>query len=108
MDALLTNTQLVTSQYPFWDFQVVGGSVPIISGTEERSQQAAVLAYTQKGLFPQLPNAGINWTALLLNSESLSNIDTQINQALNQAQLPYKPQYKQNKNVLNVNIIPHV
>jgi len=105
MDALLTNTQFVNGAYPYWDFQIVGGIVPIISGSEEASQCAAVLAYTQFGLIPQLPSVGVNWTGMLTSVETLDSIDTQISTTINQAQVPYKQTYQLNGRQLVVNIV---
>jgi hypothetical protein len=105
MDGLLANTQTVQGFFPFWDFQVVGDIVPIILNVEEQSQQATVICYTQKNLIPQLPTIGINWAGLLLNTETLSAIDSQIVTALQQNSLPYKPVYTQEGNKLKLNVV---
>lgn len=105
MDALLSNTQTIQGFFPFWDFQVVGNIVPIIHDQEEQSQQATVICYTQRNLIPQLPTVGINWTGLLLNSETLSAIDSQIVSSLQQNALPYKAVYTQDGTKLKLNIV---
>ncbi len=105
MDGLLSNTQTIQGFFPFWDFQMVGNIVPIIYDKEEQSQQATVICYTQKNLIPQLPGIGVNWTGLLLNSETLSAIDSQIVSSLQQNALPYKPIYKQVGNKLELNVV---
>ena len=108
MDALLTNTQSIQGIYPYWDFQVVGNIVPILQGQIEQSQEAIVIAYTQKNLIPQLPDVGINWTGLLSGNENFSSIDVAIVQGLSQAGLPYKPYYSLtgvNNNNVNVRLI---
>jgi hypothetical protein len=105
MDALLSNTQTIQGFFPFWDFQVVGNIVPIIYTQEEQSQQATVVCYTQKNLIPQLPGIGVNWTGLLLNTETLSAIDSQIVTSLQQNALPYKAVYKQVGSQLELNVI---
>ena len=108
MDALLTNTQTVQGVYPYWDFQVAGNIVPILLGQIEQSQQAIVIAYTQKGLIPQVPQVGVNWTGLLAGNDNFSSIDTQIVQGLNQAKLPYKPYYSlsgSSNNAINVKLV---
>lgn len=106
MDGLLANTQTIQGFFPFWDFQVVGNIVPIILGAEEQSQQATIIAYTQINLIPQLPRVGINWTGLLLNTETLSAIDSQIVTALQQNALPFKPVYTQEGTKLKLNVVP--
>jgi hypothetical protein len=105
MEALLTTTQTIAGAYPYWDFQVVGGIVPIITGTEEQAQNANVIAYTQKGLIPQAPAIGVNWTGLLVGNESPLGIDTDIVQGITLANLPYRPTYSLVKNNLIVNIV---
>lgn len=108
MDALLTNTQTVQGTYPYWDFQVAGNIVPILLGQIEQSQQAIVIAYTQKGLIPQMPTVGVNWTGVLAGSENFSSIDVDIVAGLNTAKLPYRPYYSivgANNNGINVRLI---
>jgi hypothetical protein len=106
MDALLTNTQAVAGAYPYWDFQVVNGQVPILQGNVALSQEATVIAYTQKNLIPQLPGVGVNWTGLLLGSETLSSIDSQITNGYQQNSLPFKNVYSQSGNQLQLNVVP--
>jgi len=106
MDALLTNTQNVVGAYPYWDFQVVNGSVPIIYDAEAELQEAIVCAYTQKGLIKQLPNVGVNWTKALVGTNTILDVDAEIIKNLYDSKLRYKPIYDQNTINLKVTIVP--
>ena len=110
MDALLTQTQTPINALPFWDFAVANNVVPILQFPQDQAQQASVLAFTQIGLIPQIPNAGVNWTGLMINQDTISNIDTQITASLNAAKMPYKVSYSTvyvaNANQLSIQVVP--
>lgn len=82
MDATLQGTQVSANEYPTWDYFVSGDIVPIIVGSEEEDQRAAVSGFLQKGSIPQLPDVGIAWVEYLLGEVPLTEIDTQIRDTL--------------------------
>jgi hypothetical protein len=105
MDAMVTNTTSSPGAYPVWDFVVASGKVPIITGTVEASQQAAVTAYTQLGLIPQLGSVGVDWLGLLTGNTTLNNVDISINDGLiANGKGAFSPSYSFKNGGISVNI----
>ena len=77
-----------------WDYYIKDGIVPILEGTPENDQKAAISGYLQRGSIPQLPESGIQWTEYFLGEIGFNDIDNQIKNALNSEGLTlYFPTY---------------
>ena len=106
MDAQVQSTQLLSAgAYPTWDFAYVNGKVPILSGNLEASQQAAVGAFTQLGLVPQLTSVGQDWIGLATGNVTLSQIDISINDTLTtNGKAAFAPSYSLKNDSISVSI----
>ena len=106
MDAQVGSVQTTTvGAYPTWDFVMVNGNVPIVSGNLEASQQAAVGAFTQLGLIPQMPNVGQDWIGLITGTATLSQIDVSINDTLaTNGKSSFAPSYSFKNDAISVSI----
>ena len=93
-DALMASTTTSGGAYPTWDFVVVSGQVPVISGTLGDQQNANIAVFMQTGTIPQLPDQGVNWTGFLTSQIGFGQLDANIRQALRNANANgYVPNY---------------
>jgi hypothetical protein len=94
-DAKVRNTSAETGEFPTWDFYVVGGICPLITGDEEAEQRAAVCAFTQYGAIPQLPEVGVDWTGFFTKKLSFADLDAAVRTALQDSELDdFYPSYE--------------
>lgn len=76
-----SSTEQTGTSFPTWDFNVVAGVVPLISGDLERVQTAAMAAFIQVGSVPQLPEVGVPWAEFLTGGATFGDIDAAIRKA---------------------------
>src|SRR4249920_843861 len=94
MDAQFSSTVFVLGSYPTWDFVVKDGIVPIIEGSPEEEQAAAIVSYVQTNTIPQLPTQGVPWSEFLTSQVDFSQLDNQIrNNLINAGLLDFNPDY---------------
>jgi hypothetical protein len=105
VDALMASSVAVSGYYQTWDFMVVSGQVPIVSGMNGDQQNADISAFVQLGTIPQLPNKGVNWVGFLTGLITFGQLDANIRQALQDARAGgYVPHYVTKAGTLTVNI----
>ena len=84
-----------TAEYPIWDLKTEGNIVPIISGDQEALQIATLACFLEKGTIPQLPEAGVEWSAFLTKDKTFGELDAEIRQSLQKAdKVEYQPSYE--------------
>ncbi len=89
-----SSTEETETTFPTWDFTVVDGVVPLISGDQERVQTAAMAAFIQVGSVPQLPGVGVPWTEFLTGGATFGDIDAAIRKAALASNVSdFTPQY---------------
>lgn len=85
----------LTAEYPIWDVKTEGDVVPIISGDKENVQIASLACFLVKGSIPQLPEAGVEWTAFLTGDKTFGELDAEIRESLRKAgEVEYQPNYQ--------------
>ena len=106
VDAQMASTLQTGLAYPTWDFVVVSGQIPMLTGTNGDQQNANVAAFMQMGTIPQLPDKGVNWVGFLTSQIGFGQLDANIRQALKDANASqYVPNYNtQTPNTLVVTI----
>lgn len=84
-----------TAEYPIWDVKTEGSIVPIISGDKESIQIATLACFLEKGTIPQLPEAGVEWSAFLTKDKTFGELDAEIRDSLRMAdKVEYQPYYE--------------
>ena len=105
IDALMASTTVQGAAYPTWDFVVVNGQVPMVTGVNGDQQNANVAVFMQTGTIPQLPDKGVNWVGFLTSQIGFGQLDANIRQALQDAQANgYVPNYKTAQGTLTVSV----
>ncbi len=96
MDAKMASTTPGTfSTFPTWDFAIVNGACPLLTGDDESVQLAAMAAYIQVGTIPQLPDVGVPWTEFLTGTANGGDLDAAIRKNVAAAgQSEYNPDYE--------------
>ena len=105
MDARMQSSQSLPNQYQTWDYYVDSGIVPILEGSQEDSQAAAIAAFIQLGTIPQLPDTGVPWVEFFTGEIQFNQVDSSIKSALNKLGLiSFYPQY----DLVNGNLVAKV
>ena len=95
---------------PTWDFYVepipAGGDiVPIIAGSQETAQEAAVAATLLLNGIPQLPGVGVDHLGFLAGTVLFGELDAQIRTAIaNTGNSQYVPSYDIVNNGLTITV----
>ena len=92
--------------FPVWDFEVIDGICPFITGENADAQAAAIGSFLNKNSIPQLPGIGVPWTDFLVGNTEFAQVDTTIRYNINTAGLPYKPVYSVVNGRLKVEVVP--
>lgn len=105
IDALMSSTTTDPTTYPTWDFVVISGQVPLVSGNVAAQQNANIAVYMQQGNIPQLPAKGVDWVGFLTSQIGFGQLDQNIRQALSDALASgYVPQYTTASGRLTVSV----
>lgn len=105
MDARMDREKIDSAGLPVWDLYVdiTLQSVPIIAGSEEADQQAAIAAYVFLGGIPQLPARGVDWLGFLGGAQDFGGLDAGIRDALARSgHADYMPEYDVVNDMLTV------
>lgn len=110
-DFQMTSSVSTSNTPPVWDFLTVVDpitglvTVPMLSGTQEVEQAAAVASFQNYGTIPQLSTVGVPWSSLLLGEVSFATVDSYIKQSLiNAGALQFIPKYANVNGLLKVSI----
>ena len=79
---LKMNAEEITDQGVRWDCDVKDGLVPIIKDDEEDLQCATIAGFLIVGTVPQLPEAGVPWTAFLTGKITIGVLDFYVRESL--------------------------
>lgn len=94
MDMKMKAEKISAYENPIWDVKVKNGIVPIISGNDEKIQNAILAGFLELGTIPQLPDVGVNWPGFMTGAVSFGELDTGIRQSLQDAGVgQFQPDY---------------